>query len=109
MRTWWQTSFHVRITVFLLQNVQVEKEFVSLVEEIGQSRDLHVTHGGVLSNYVLKGPFKKYKGNVTYSYVYVDFRSFGSLQIDIKYLEQISKPTNSGSYKAHGMNSEPFM
>ena len=45
-----------------MQNVQVDKEFASLVEEIRQARDLHVIHGGILSNYVLKGPPKKYKG-----------------------------------------------
>ena len=40
----------------------VEKEFAALMEEMRESRDLHVLHGGVLSNYVLKGPPKKYKG-----------------------------------------------
>ena len=40
----------------------MEKEFAELVKEMQESRDLHVVHGGVLSNYVLKGPPKKYKG-----------------------------------------------
>ena len=42
----------------------MEKEFAALVKEMRESRDLHVLHGGVLSNYVLKGPPKKYKGTL---------------------------------------------
>ena len=50
------------LKALLTQGVQVEKEFSELVKEMRESRDLHVLHGGVLSNYVLKGPPKKYKG-----------------------------------------------